>query len=57
MFLRRSPWRQAGENAAQSLSRGMRVIVTGRLKQRTSTTKKASAAPPSRSTPRRSPRP
>lgn len=35
LFLRCSLWRQAGENAAQSLTRGMRVIVTGRLKQRT----------------------
>jgi single-strand DNA-binding protein len=35
LFLRCSLWRQAGENAAQSLTRGMQVIVTGRLKQRT----------------------
>lgn len=35
LFLRCSLWRQAGENAAQSLTKGMRVIVTGRLKQRT----------------------
>lgn len=35
LFLRCSLWRQAGENAAQSLTRGMRIIVTGRLKQRT----------------------
>ncbi|MFD4977654.1 single-stranded DNA-binding protein [Streptomyces sp. NPDC058424] len=35
LFLRCSLWRQAGENAAQSLSKGMRVIVQGRLKQRT----------------------
>lgn len=35
LFLRCSIWRQAAENAAQSLTRGMRVIVTGRLKQRT----------------------
>ncbi|WP_432190253.1 single-stranded DNA-binding protein [Streptomyces sp. Tue6028] len=34
LFLRCSLWRQAGENAAQSLARGMRIIVTGRLKQR-----------------------
>ncbi|MEU6325513.1 single-stranded DNA-binding protein [Streptomyces sp. NPDC047009] len=34
LFLRCSLWRQAGENAAQSLTRGMRVIVTGRLRQR-----------------------
>ncbi|MEY9988359.1 single-strand DNA-binding protein [Streptomyces sp. V4I8] len=35
LFLRCSLWRQASENAAQSLTRGMRVIVTGRLRQRT----------------------
>ncbi|WP_371666493.1 single-stranded DNA-binding protein [Streptomyces sp. NBC_00289] len=35
LFLRCSLWRQAGENAAQSLAKGMRVIVQGRLKQRT----------------------
>ncbi|MEY9995840.1 single-strand DNA-binding protein [Streptomyces sp. V4I8] len=35
LFLRCSLWRQAGENAAQSLARGMRIIVTGRLRQRT----------------------
>ncbi|MFD8394916.1 single-stranded DNA-binding protein [Streptomyces sp. NPDC059680] len=35
LFLRCSLWRQAGENAAQSLTRGMRIIVTGRLRQRT----------------------
>lgn len=27
-------WRQLGENATESLQRGMRVIVTGRLEQR-----------------------
>lgn len=35
LFLRCSIWRQAAENAAQSLTKGARVIVTGRLKQRT----------------------
>ncbi|MGW1617106.1 single-stranded DNA-binding protein [Streptomyces sp. NPDC002285] len=35
LFLRCSLWRQAGENAAQSLTRGMRIIVTGKLRQRT----------------------
>ncbi|MFE5851991.1 single-stranded DNA-binding protein [Streptomyces sp. NPDC056500] len=34
LFLTCSVWRQAAENAAGSLSRGMRVIVQGRLKQR-----------------------
>lgn len=33
-FLRCSIWRQAAENVAESLHRGDRVIVTGRLKQR-----------------------
>jgi single-strand DNA-binding protein len=35
LFLRCSVWRQAAENVAESLTRGARVIVTGRLKQRT----------------------
>jgi single-strand DNA-binding protein len=35
LFLRCPLWRQAAENAAHSLTRGMRVIVTGRLRQRT----------------------
>ncbi|WP_435279995.1 single-stranded DNA-binding protein [Streptomyces sp. 1222.5] len=35
LFLRCSLWRQAGENAAQTLTRGMRIIVTGKLRQRT----------------------
>ncbi|WSQ49520.1 single-stranded DNA-binding protein (plasmid) [Streptomyces sp. NBC_01220] len=34
LFLTCSVWRQAAENAAESLTRGMRVIVQGRLKQR-----------------------
>ena len=34
MFLNCSVWRQAAENAAESLQRGMRVIVSGRLKAR-----------------------
>ena len=34
LFLDCSVWRQAAENVAESLTRGMRVIVTGRLKQR-----------------------
>ena len=33
-FLRCTLWRQAGENLANSLTRGMRVLVTGVLKQR-----------------------
>src|SRR3954447_26140660 len=39
LFLRCSVWRQAAENVAESLQRGGRVIVTGRLKQRTYETK------------------
>jgi single-strand DNA-binding protein len=34
LFLRCSIWRQAAENVAETLQRGARVIVTGRLKQR-----------------------
>ena len=32
-------WRQAAENVAESLQRGMRVIVSGRLRQRSYETK------------------
>ena len=35
LFLTCSVWRQAAENVAESLQRGSRVIVQGRLKQRT----------------------
>ena len=34
LFLTCSVWRQAAENVAESLTKGMRVIVQGRLKQR-----------------------
>jgi single-strand DNA-binding protein len=34
LFLRCNIWREAAENVAESLTRGSRVIVTGRLKQR-----------------------
>lgn len=34
LFLRCSVWRQAAENIAESLTRGTRVIVSGRLVQR-----------------------
>jgi single-strand DNA-binding protein len=34
LFLSCAVWRQAAENVAESLQRGMRVIVTGRLKSR-----------------------
>ena len=39
LFLRCSIWRQAAENVAESLQRGARVIVQGRLKQRSFETK------------------
>lgn len=35
LFLSCSAWRQTAENVAESLTKGARVIVTGRLKQRT----------------------
>lgn len=39
LFLTCNVWRQAAENAAESLQRGMRVIVQGRLRQRSYETK------------------
>ena len=39
LFLRCSIWRQAAENVAESLTKGARVVVTGRLKQRSYETK------------------
>jgi single-strand DNA-binding protein len=39
LFLRCSIWRQAAENVAESLQRGARVLVTGRLRQRSYETK------------------
>ncbi len=39
LFLRCSVWRQAAENVAESLQKGMAVIVQGRLKQRSYDTK------------------
>jgi single-strand DNA-binding protein len=39
LFLRCNIWREAAENVAESLVRGSRVIVTGRLKQRSFETK------------------
>ena len=35
MFLNCAVWRQAAENVAESLQKGMRVLVQGRLKSRT----------------------
>ncbi|KQT91966.1 single-stranded DNA-binding protein [Marmoricola sp. Leaf446] len=34
LFLSCSVWRQAAENVAESLTKGMRVVIQGRLKQR-----------------------
>src|SRR5690625_5713356 len=34
MFLTCNVWRQAAENVAESLTKGMRIVVTGRLKAR-----------------------
>jgi single-strand DNA-binding protein len=39
LFLTCNVWRQAAENTAETLQRGMRVIVQGRLKQRSYETK------------------
>ena len=39
LFLRCNIWRQAAENVAESLTRGARVVVQGRLKQRSFETK------------------
>jgi single-strand DNA-binding protein len=39
LFLTCNVWRQAAEHVAESLTRGMRVIVSGRLRQRSYETK------------------
>jgi single-strand DNA-binding protein len=39
LFMRCAIWREAAENVAESLTRGTRVIVTGRLQSRTFDTK------------------
>ena len=39
LFLRASVWKEAAENVAESLTKGMRVIVEGRLKSRSYETK------------------
>lgn len=38
-FLRCSAWRQLGENVVESLDKGARVVVTGKLRQRSYETK------------------
>lgn len=40
LFLRASVWREAAENVAESLTKGMRVIISGRLKSRSYEDKK-----------------
>jgi single-strand DNA-binding protein len=39
LFLTCNVWRQTAENVAESMTRGMRAIVTGRLRQRSYETK------------------
>jgi single-strand DNA-binding protein len=39
LFMRCSVWRQAAENVAESLTKGTRVMVSGRLRQRSYETK------------------
>jgi single-strand DNA-binding protein len=39
LFLRAAVWREAADNVAESLTKGMRVIVSGRLKSRSYETK------------------
>jgi single-strand DNA-binding protein len=39
LFMRCNVWRQVAENVAESLTRGARVVVTGRLRQRSFETK------------------
>src|SRR5437868_11888102 len=39
LFLRCNIWRQAAENVSETLTRGMRVVVQGRLRQRSFETK------------------
>lgn len=39
LFLRASVWREAAENVAETLTKGMRVIAQGRLKSRSYDTK------------------
>ncbi|SMC95751.1 single-stranded DNA-binding protein [Lentzea albidocapillata] len=39
LFLRCNVWRQVAENVAESLTRGSRVVVSGRLRQRSFDTK------------------
>ena len=54
LFLNCSVWRQAAENAAESLTRGMRVIVSGGSRPAPTRPARARSARSSRSTSRRS---
>ena len=49
LFMRCTLWRQPAENLAESLHRGDRVILTGRLRQRSFQTREATNAPRSSS--------
>ena len=50
-------WREMAENVSESITRGARVVVAGRLEQRSwETDRRATAAPRSRSWPTRSAR-
>jgi single-strand DNA-binding protein len=53
-FFRVNCWRALAENAAESLTKGARAIVIGRLRMRSWETDEASGAPWSRSRPTRS---
>ena len=56
LFLRCSIWREAAENVAETLDKGMRVIATGELRQRTFDDKEGKSGPRSSWTCRRSDR-
>ena len=45
LFMRCSVWREAAENVAESLTKGNRVIVTGRLSSRRTRPRRARSAP------------
>jgi single-strand DNA-binding protein len=44
-------WREMAENVSESLTRGSRIVVTGRLEQRPGRTRRARSAPRSRWSP------
>ncbi len=54
LFLNCSIWRQAAENVAESLQKGMRVVAQGRLKRARTRPARVRSAPSSSSTSRRS---